>query len=511
MASKKMSLKSLPVRSVIILATLTAGIIVIVAQWQSIHRLFLSKADIFKQATEMTVMIDGYNSGSGVIYKHEGSEYSVVTAKHTVSKSDVNYLLVTYDKERYEVKSIQLIPNLDVAIIKFYSSKQYLVGSLGDSNQFMGGQPINIAGAPRPTTLLPNRSVIVTSGRIIGRNDGANDGYSLIYDNSTQPGMSGGPVLDDYGRIIGVHGQGDRNAEGKSGVNYGIPINLALPDMVRPAMLRFFWAYWQWIIVSGLVLIISVKAIKSGRIHVFILGEKKLTSDSTASTPTRTIKTSLEDTIASSSSKAHKSSPLTPTPPKSSRLTPTPPKSSPLTPTPPKSSLLTYTPPKSSRLTYTPPKSSPLTPTPSKSSRLTYTPPSTIDDASFYNDRGVRSHNSCKYQEAIKDFSEAIKINANESAFKFNTDLEASYYFNRGLSYEMSKELQKAFDDYAQAIRINSEYAKAYEYQGDVCEKMGSKKAAISDYIFAAQFYLKQGEEQKALEVLKKQKKLEYG
>jgi hypothetical protein len=62
----------------------------------------------------------------------------------------------------------------------------------------------------------------------------------LIYNISTLPGMSGGPILDDQGNLIGIHGRGDRaddvtvllqssevNPEVvvKSGFNYGIPIH----------------------------------------------------------------------------------------------------------------------------------------------------------------------------------------------------------------------------------------------------------------------------------------------
>ena len=77
--------------------------------------------------------------------------------------------------------------------------------------------------------------------------------------------------------------------------------------------------------------------------------------------------------------------------------------------------------------------------------------------------------------------------------------------------HQMVNELKKAFDDYGKAIRINSKYAKAYEYRGDVCEKMGSKKAAISDYRFAAQFYREEGKGTEALKVVEKKESLESG
>jgi tetratricopeptide (TPR) repeat protein len=229
----------------------------------------------------MTVMIDGYGSGSGVIFKQEGNEYFVITAKHVVERPNTSYLIATYDDERYEVNSdsITPLPNLDIAIIKFRSSKQYQHVTFGDPDRYTGGQPIYIAGAPEPTPPLISRSIIFTSGKVIGREKEASDGYSLIYDNSTQPGMSGGPILDRNARLIGIHGQGSRKASGKSGINYGIPIDLPLPDKVRSPLLRWWWAYWQWVIYPSAVLLLVIGFKQRQRIYLFFLAKKELDSE----------------------------------------------------------------------------------------------------------------------------------------------------------------------------------------------------------------------------------------
>ena len=64
-----------------------------------------------------------------------------------------------------------------------------------------------------------------------------NNGYDLSYTNITRVGMSGGPVFDAAGRIVAIHGQGDRNnqipgeetssgiiSDEKTGFNLGVPI-----------------------------------------------------------------------------------------------------------------------------------------------------------------------------------------------------------------------------------------------------------------------------------------------
>ncbi|OCQ97929.1 hypothetical protein BCD67_02005 [Oscillatoriales cyanobacterium USR001] len=63
------------------------------------------------------------------------------------------------------------------------------------------------------------------------------DGYALIYNNITQPGMSGGPVLNEEGQVIGIHGQGDQRNGIKSGLNLAIPIKRFLESPLGSSLI----------------------------------------------------------------------------------------------------------------------------------------------------------------------------------------------------------------------------------------------------------------------------------
>jgi tetratricopeptide (TPR) repeat protein len=190
----------------------------------------LSEDEIFKKAKEFTVIIDGCGAGSGAIIKQEGNTYSVLTAHHVVDKPHLTCLIQTSDEESYQVKGdtiTQPVAEVDLGVLTFTSEKSYPVAKLGDSEKVAETTSVYVVGAPGNSEAIGPRIVMFNSGKITGKVRQPKNGYILIYDANTQPGMSGGPVLNDRGEIIGVHGQGDRDEKGmKTGWNLGIPIQI---------------------------------------------------------------------------------------------------------------------------------------------------------------------------------------------------------------------------------------------------------------------------------------------
>jgi len=119
--------------------------------------------------------------------------------------------------------NIKRIKGVDLAVVEFVSENSYSVGKLGNSQSATISKRIYVAGAPEPSETMPSRTLLVTPGHIVGRQDPNQKGYALIYTNPTRRGMSGGPVLDEEGRVIGIHGQGDRQDGSKTGLNLAIP------------------------------------------------------------------------------------------------------------------------------------------------------------------------------------------------------------------------------------------------------------------------------------------------
>ncbi|MEO1374381.1 MAG: serine protease [Cyanobacteria bacterium J06635_10] len=216
------------------------SVVLVMAHSQTVQA--LSPNQISNIAKEITVLIDGQNPASGVIIARKGSIYYVLTAKHVVQVPD-EYEIVTPDKKRYRLNynTVTKMPEVDLAVVQFNSDRNYKIARLTDSNEATEGSPVYIAGWPNPGREIKNRIYQFTTGQISGRPKPAlRDGYGLVYTNITRAGMSGGPVLDLNGRLIGIHGRAEAEAEEirinesglnrswKIGFNLGIPINIFL-------------------------------------------------------------------------------------------------------------------------------------------------------------------------------------------------------------------------------------------------------------------------------------------
>jgi S1-C subfamily serine protease len=189
----------------------------------------ISSEEIYKIANEITVSIRGKNNnnGSGVLISKEGKSYYVLTSKHVISSAD-NYVVITPDNKQYSVnyKDVKKLPKIDLSILEFTSDRTYKIAQLNTSKNTKQGESIFISGFPSGGQAIKLPTHIVTDGKISGFQKGDPDGYELLYNNSTAPGMSGGPILNASGLVIGIHGRAEGNdMSEKVGINLGIPIN----------------------------------------------------------------------------------------------------------------------------------------------------------------------------------------------------------------------------------------------------------------------------------------------
>jgi serine protease Do len=173
-------------------------------------------------AKQVTVRILGNPGiGSGVIIGHEGQTYTVLTNNHVVTDSyGQKYSVLTADNLIHTGKWIQIITfnDLDLALVKFNSSNFYNVVEFGNSSKLLLGDCIVASGFPNWRTVDSNtientkdwgvRAFHVTTGSVaMMPKKSLSKGYQLGYTNEIENGMSGGPVLDRNGRLVGINGR----------------------------------------------------------------------------------------------------------------------------------------------------------------------------------------------------------------------------------------------------------------------------------------------------------------
>lgn len=205
-----------------------------------------SPAEVAHTAEITTVGIDnslGDPGGTGVIIAKKENNYTVLTVNHVVRSTDAHYAIRTYQQKVYPVTKVERLQTTndapDLALVTFTTSDEYVAAPLGNSDRAAIGVDIYVCGYPLPS--LGNSSERIfqfTKGIVASRLQSRPRGYTLRYDAITRKGMSGGPVFDILGRVVGIHGEADiddsvagdsgQTVAIKTGINSGIPINVFL-------------------------------------------------------------------------------------------------------------------------------------------------------------------------------------------------------------------------------------------------------------------------------------------
>ena len=212
------------------------------------------EVDLIAQQITLRIDSEKHGNGSGVIIAHQGQTYYVLTASHVVKKPD-QYTIVTPDGQMYEVKANDIIREggLDVAIIKFSSPKEYPVATLARYNLsarksrwvFLSGFPGSGKGLRQ---FSPGYRFSREQGFFEIKDTAAklSSGYELVFSNLSLKGMSGGPVLDVKGRVIGIGGRSegedfstfDRNLGYALGVPITTGLGLATKAGIKPQWMK---------------------------------------------------------------------------------------------------------------------------------------------------------------------------------------------------------------------------------------------------------------------------------
>jgi S1-C subfamily serine protease len=177
-------------------------------------------------------------NGSGSVIDNQGH---ILTNYHVVEGA--SRLTVSFGGEKtYPAKYVGGDPDTDLAVIKIDApASELTVVPLGDSDKLAVGQKVLAIGNPFGMDRTLTTGVISGLQRAIRARNNRPIDAAIQTDASINPGNSGGPLLDKFGRMIGINSQILSRTGGSVGVGFAIPVNTAkrvVPQLIQYGEVR---------------------------------------------------------------------------------------------------------------------------------------------------------------------------------------------------------------------------------------------------------------------------------
>lgn len=186
---------------------------------------YLSEAELKAIARSITVKVKvGRTWGSGILVRKQARVYTVLTNQHVLNLGD-RASIQTSDGRIYPAHvRRQEFGDRDLALLQFQSRSNYAIASLdrpsglrvGDrvfaagfpiESEFnevaspkSGNPPLRVEGKnPVGFTFIPGQISLLPTKVLVG-------GYQIGATNDVRKGMSGGPLLNRQGQVVGING-----------------------------------------------------------------------------------------------------------------------------------------------------------------------------------------------------------------------------------------------------------------------------------------------------------------
>lgn len=184
--------------------------------------------------------VEGKGEGSGSVIDNEGH---ILTNYHVVE--DARNVTVSFGGDKvYPATVVGKDPDTDLAVLKITPPAGLPVVPMGDSDKLSVGQKVLAIGNPFGLDRTLTTGVISGLQRPIRARNNHPIDAAIQTDASINPGNSGGPLLDKYGRMIGINSQilsPGGEGGGSVGVGFAIPVNIAkrvVPQLIQNGEVR---------------------------------------------------------------------------------------------------------------------------------------------------------------------------------------------------------------------------------------------------------------------------------
>lgn len=161
-------------------------------------------------------------TGSGFVWDNNGH---IVTNFHVIYKA--NEVDVTlHDGTVFDARLVGADPDHDIAVLKvksFGTNLQPVI--VGSSDNLEVGQKVLAIGNPFGLDLTLTTGIISALGRSIEAMTGRTIFDVIQTDAAINPGNSGGPLLDSFGRLIGMNTSIMSTSGSSAGIGFAVPVN----------------------------------------------------------------------------------------------------------------------------------------------------------------------------------------------------------------------------------------------------------------------------------------------
>jgi 2-alkenal reductase len=183
-------------------------------------------------------------SGSGFVIDTKGH---IVTNNHVIEEADA-IQVIFFDGSLTEATVIGQDPYSDLAVIQVNVAPERLTPlELGDSSTLQVGQRVIAIGNPFGLEGTMTVGIISALGRTLAaqvlQESGSFSNPEIIQtDAAINPGNSGGPLLDAYGRVVGVNYAIRSETGVNSGIGFAVPVDTLkhiMPHLIDEGTYRY--------------------------------------------------------------------------------------------------------------------------------------------------------------------------------------------------------------------------------------------------------------------------------
>jgi putative serine protease PepD len=196
--------------------------------------------------------------GSGFVYDTNGD---IVTNAHVVSGA-TSVKVKLQSGKTYTGKVLGSDPSTDLAVVKIDAPASELKPlALADSSAVQVGDGVVAIGSPFGLVGTVTSGIVSALDRQIQAPNNFTINGAIQTDAAINHGNSGGPLLDQNGKIIGVNAQIESDSGGNDGVGFAIPSNTVksvVPQLIAGGSVQH--AFLGVSLTSGTATVAEVRA-----------------------------------------------------------------------------------------------------------------------------------------------------------------------------------------------------------------------------------------------------------